>query len=94
MRSRYTAYVRRDETHLLRTWEASHRPESLNLDDPLWLGLEVLATQAGGAGDARGIVEFVAHYEDATGAVDAVRERSRFARQAGEWMYVDGTPPA
>ena len=45
MRSRYTAYVRRDEAYLLRTWEASHRPSSVDLDDTVWLGLEVLATE-------------------------------------------------
>jgi SEC-C motif domain protein len=94
MRSRYTAYVRRDEGYLLRTWEPSHRPGSLDLDDTIWLGLEVLATDAGDADDARGIVEFVAHYEDTNGAVDAMRERSRFARVDGAWVYVDGeTPP-
>ena len=94
MRSRYTAYVRRDEAYLLRTWEASHRPESLDLDDARWLGLEVLETEAGGADDSRGIVEFVAHYEDGAGAVNAVRERSRFARVDGAWVYVDGDLPA
>jgi SEC-C motif-containing protein len=93
MRSRYTAYVRRDEAYLLRTWEPSHRPQALDLDDTIWLGLEVLATDAGGAHDARGIVEFVARYEDTNGAVDAVRERSRFVRVAGGWVYVDGETP-
>ncbi len=90
MRSRYTAYVRRDEAHLLRTWKASRRPESLDLDDTVWLGLEVVATDAGGTADARGTVEFVARFQDASGAVDAVRERSRFERVAGAWVYVDG----
>ena len=93
MRSRYTAYVRRDEAYLLRTWKASRRPESLDLDDTIWLGLEILATDLGGADDTRGTVEFVAHYEDTHGAVDAVRERSRFARVAGAWVYVDGETP-
>ncbi len=90
MRSRYTAYVRRDEAYLLRTWEASHRPAALEMDDDAWLGLEVLATEAGGADDREGIVVFVARYQDQAGVVAEVRERSRFARQAGEWLYVDG----
>ncbi len=90
MRSRYTAYVRRDEPYLLRTWEVSHRPESVDVDDIVWLGLDVVETQAGGADDSRGVVEFVAHYEAAGGAVESMRERSRFARVAGEWLYVDG----
>ncbi|NTV40150.1 MAG: hypothetical protein HGA51_09410 [Demequinaceae bacterium] len=94
MRSRYTAYVRRDEAYLLRTWEAAHRPESLDLDDTVWLGLEVLATEAGSADDAHGIVEFVASYLDDRGAVERLRERSRFARAGGSWQYVDGDATA
>lgn len=93
MRSRYTAYVRRDEAYLLRTWKASHRPESLDLDDTIWLGLEILETDAGGADDARGTVEFVARYEYASGAVGVLRERSRFKRVGGAWVYVDGETP-
>ena len=54
MRSRYTAFVRRDTAYLLRTWKASRRPESLDLDETTWLGLEVLSTDAGGAEDTRG----------------------------------------
>ena len=90
MRSRYTAYVRRDEAYLLRTWEASHRPSSIDLDDTVWLGLEVLATEAGGEEDAEGIVEFVARYQAPTGGISELRERSRFARDRTAWVYVDG----
>jgi len=90
MRSRYTAYVRRDEAYLLRTWAASHRPSSVDLDDTVWLGLEVLATEAGGEEDAEGIVEFVARYQAPTGAVAELRERSRFVRDVGAWVYVEG----
>ncbi len=93
MRSRYTAYVRRDEAYLLRTWEASHRPPSLDLDDTVWLGLEVLSVEAGSASDAEGVVEFVAHFHEPTGGVAELRERSRFAREEGAWVYVDGETP-
>ncbi len=93
MRSRYTAYVRRDEAYLLRTWDAARRPQALDLDDTVWLGLEVLAADAGGADDADGFVDFVARYEGHSGAVDAVRERSRFARDDGAWIYIDGETP-
>lgn len=93
MRSRYTAYVRRDETYLLRTWKAAHRPDTIDLDDTAWLGLEVLAADAGGTGDAEGIVEFVARYQAPTGAVAELRERSRFKRDGGDWVYVDAETP-
>lgn len=90
MRSRYTAYVRRDEAYLLRTWEASHRPSNLGFDDTVWLGLEVLAADAGGPTDTTGTVAFVARYQRPDGSVDVLRETSRFVREAGEWLYVDG----
>ena len=89
MRSRYTAYVRRDEAYLLRTWQAAHRPAVLGFDDTVWLGLDVLAADAGGPGDATGTVTFLAHYQRPDGAVEALREISRFVRENGEWMYVD-----
>lgn len=90
MRSRYTAYVRRDEAYLLRTWHPSTRPAALGLDDTAWLGLDVIATEAGCEGDATGVVEFEARHVDGGGAVATLRETSRFAREGGAWLYVDG----
>lgn len=89
MRSRYTAHVRRDEAYLLRTWEVSHRPLSLDVGDTVWLGLDVLAADAGGPGDATGTVRFVARYQRPDGSVEALYETSRFVRDRGEWMYLD-----
>lgn len=89
MRSRYTAYVRRDRDYLLRTWDEADRPADLALDSVTWLGLEVLAVSGGGASDTRGTVTFAAHYEDASGA-GTLRETSRFEHRDGEWVYVDG----
>ncbi len=90
MRSRYTAYVRRDEAYLLRTWHPTTRPASLDLDGPTWLGLDVLATAAGGIGATTGEVTFVAHYEDDDGVPTALRETSRFVKDGDAWLYVDG----
>lgn len=90
MRSRYTAYVRRDAGHLLRSWHGSTAPESITLDDAVWLGLDVVGTEAGGPDDAAGTVTFVAHYQRADGSLEALRETSRFDRERGEWRYVDG----
>lgn len=90
MRSRYTAYVRRDEPYLLRTWDASHRPESLEFDDTVWLGLKVLAADAGSPDDATGTVAFVANYQRPDGSLGALREASRFVREADAWVYLDG----
>ncbi len=92
MRSRYAAYVRGREDYLLRTWHASTRPPALALgDEPIkWWGLKVLHAQAGGVGDDQGIVEFVARYKTG-GRAARLHEISRFVREDGQWLYVDGT---
>ncbi len=98
MRSRYTAYVRRDVDHLRATWDRATHPARLDLDDDVtWLALEVLdadadpaagsATRAGGRTAA---VTFVATYRGADGRVRRMRERSRFVRRGDRWFYVDG----
>jgi SEC-C motif-containing protein len=89
MRSRYTAYVRRDARHLLRTWHPSTAPDSVDVDDAVWLGLEVLATESGGADDAKGSVAFVARYQLRGGSLEELRETSRFVRERGDWLYLD-----
>ena len=93
MRSRYTAYARGDESYLLASWHASTRPAALDLAADAgvvkWLGLEVLATEAGGVADAEGRVEFVARYK-VGGKAERLHERSRFLREDGRWFYVSG----
>jgi SEC-C motif-containing protein len=90
MRSRYSAFAVGDPAHLLATWHSSTRPRTLELEPGVrWLGLEVLATSGGGLLAAEGTVEFRAHH-----VVDGVRgaqhENSRFAREDGQWRYLDG----
>ncbi|WP_408630031.1 YchJ family protein [Actinomycetospora lemnae] len=90
MRSRYTAFVRGDVDHLLRTWHPDTRPATLELDPGVrWTGLEVLERVGGGPFDAEGVVEFRAHHERG-GRAGVQQERSRFLRDAGRWVYVDG----
>lgn len=92
MRSRYTAYVLGAEDYLLDTWHVSTRPGRLGLADAAavkWLGLEVLRVEAGGAGDAEGIVEFVARCKP-PGRAQRLHETSRFVREDGRWFYLDG----
>ena len=88
MRSRYSAFVRREVDYLLATWHASTRPPQLTLEPGArWLGLEVRAHQM--QGDAHAEVEFVARWRVAGRAVRQ-HERSRFVREGGRWFYVDG----
>ncbi|WP_249605113.1 YchJ family metal-binding protein [Chromobacterium sp. IRSSSOUMB001] len=93
MRSRYTAYARGDEAYLLASWHPSTRPQALDLAADAgvvkWLGLEVLATEAGAEADTEGWVEFAARYK-VSGKAERMRERSRFAREDGRWFYVSG----
>ncbi|MDR6866117.1 SEC-C motif-containing protein [Microbacterium resistens] len=90
MRSRYTAFARRDEAYLLRSWHPSTRPSSLDLDDGVrWLGLEILGTEAGGPFDREGVVSFIARYRDGAER-GALHEVSRFTREGREWRYLDG----
>lgn len=90
MRSRYTAFVRGHENHLFRTWHPATRPAEVRADPgTTWLGLEVLRTEAGGAEDGTGVVEFVARYRAADGP-HVLRETSRFERRGGRWVYRDG----
>jgi SEC-C motif domain protein len=95
MRSRYTAFVLRDEPYLLATWHASTRPQQIGFEpDAKWLGLEVRAHRATDAEHAE--VEFVARYRrggaTSSGQAAAVRlhERSRFVREGGRWYYLNG----
>ena len=91
MRSRYTAYVLEDADYLLATWDAAHRPPRLSFgpEKTEWLGLRILGTEAGGAADDTGVVEFAARFRQ-HGSEHELCERSRFRREAGAWIYVDG----
>ncbi|NWG39888.1 MAG: zinc chelation protein SecC [Hydrogenophilaceae bacterium] len=89
MRSRYTAYTRRDAPYLLATWHPDTRPASLDLDEPplpAWIGLDVIRHQQ--QDDSHAIVEFVARYKINSRAFK-LHETSRFLRQADQWFYLD-----
>jgi len=104
MRSRYSAHVLARIDYLV----ATHDPESRAAVDRAaverwarqseWLGLAIVARQAGGPGDDAGVVEFKATYRQPGGAVVVHHERSRFRRRDGRWFYRDGDavkpPPA
>jgi SEC-C motif-containing protein len=89
MRSRYSAFVLERAVYLLESWAASHRPERIEFDIATkWLGLDVRAYQPTGANTAE--VEFVARQKPPAGPAVRLHERSRFVREAGRWLYVDG----
>lgn len=95
MRSRYSAYAmvqgrgtapRGLLEHLMKTWHPSTAPGELELGPMTWTGLDVLHHQA--SADAA-VVEFVAHHK-VNGRAGKLHEVSRFVREAGAWLYVDG----
>lgn len=91
MRSRYCAYVLKDEDYLLRTWHVSTRPRELGLHNgaPIkWLGLKVVTTLASVSANET-LVEFVARYT-VNGKAERLRENSRFTFENGRWFYVEG----
>ncbi|MVO90780.1 hypothetical protein GPA10_40100 [Streptomyces sp. p1417] len=90
MRSRFTAFARRDEAYLLRTWHPRTRPPRVEFDPAMrWTGLDIEETTDGTAFHTIGTVTFRARYTDG-GRPDALHERSRFERVDGAWVYVDG----
>jgi SEC-C motif domain protein len=90
MRSRFSAYALGLAEHVRRTWDPATRPDPLELgDDITWRRLQIVDTSRGGADDAEGVVEFRASYRSAEGA-GLLHERSRFRRDGGGWLYVDG----
>ncbi|MCI6584239.1 MAG: YchJ family metal-binding protein [Mobiluncus porci] len=90
MRARYSAFVKRREDYLLRSWHPRTRPAEVLGDTGMtWKGLEILEVRGGGIGEETGEVEFVAHYE-LGGVRRTLQERSRFVRRGGRWVYLDG----
>ena len=88
MRSRYSAFAVGDAAYLLRTWHPATRPSDLDLDPAVrWTRLDVVGTSGGGPFDTDGTVEFLAHHRT-DGVAGRHHERSRFAREAGRWLYV------
>ncbi|MDF1642622.1 MAG: YchJ family metal-binding protein [Pseudomonadales bacterium] len=91
MRSRFSAYVLADESYLLKTWHSDTRPQQLDLDqrEQQWKRLKIVDTELGQADDETGIVEFIATFK-INGRAEHLHERSRFSRQNGQWVYLDG----
>ncbi|WP_254938575.1 YchJ family metal-binding protein [Cyanobium sp. Morenito 9A2] len=101
MRSRYSAFALALQEsgaidHLLRTHpepgisERQRRRElQATCAQTRWLELMVLASRAGGSGDAEGTVEFQARWSQ-HGHSGVLAEHSRFGRgPEGQWLYLE-----
>lgn len=97
MRSRYSANAllarapRDLGEYLFQTWDPATRPSLAELSEPgpQWVRLQVLAA-SGGPFDDAATVEFVALYRAEDGTRQRLHELSRFRREAGRWLYIDG----
>lgn len=91
MRSRFSAYARRDVDYLLATWDASKRPANIDFskETAQWQKLTIVDTKKGGAQDSKGIVEFKAYYRQ-DGEDYFMHEISRFVKSDSRRRYLDG----
>jgi SEC-C motif-containing protein len=107
MRSRYSAYVQKNEPYLLSTWHHTTRPNDPIIDQNekiQWLGLEVKSALRLRQRKANlpeqsdsDTVEFVARFR-VGGRAHRLHEVSRFVREPGDggamrWFYLDGSFP-
>ncbi|WP_067562605.1 YchJ family protein [Nocardia acidivorans] len=90
MRSRFSAFAVGDEAYLLRSWDPSTRPAEVDFDPGMrWERLEILGSTGGGPFHTEATVEFRAHYR-VGGVAGDMHENSRFRRDDGAWVYLDG----
>ncbi|WP_432321358.1 YchJ family protein [Yersinia enterocolitica] len=100
MRSRYSAYVKKNVDYLIATWHPDCNAEQWrdgiiqSFSNTTWQGLNVIAEMAGDQ-DNEAFVEFIARFKDANSTqVSAMHERSRFLRIKEHWYYIDGIRPS
>jgi SEC-C motif-containing protein len=87
MRSRYAAFALGKRDYLLATWHPTTRPARLELTPgEEWLLLRVIAARE--TGDTA-TVEFTARSRLGQ-TTRTIHELSRFVRENGRWLYVDG----
>ena len=92
MRSRYSAYALNDSKYIYKSWSKTTRPSKKSLKQEaitVWSGLTIISTELGTLFDSEGVVTFVAHFES-DGRSQRLHETSRFIRENGRWVYLDG----
>ena len=87
MRSRYSAYVLKNERYILESWHTSTRPESLELahDSTQWEKLKIISSEGK-------YVQFVAYFIQNNlndKATYALTEVSHFVKEE-KWFYLNG----
>lgn len=99
MRSRYSAYAKREVDYLYTSlhpkarenYDAKSTRDWANSTE--WQNLEIVTTEKGTAKDEEGTVEFIASYKE-NGTDKKHHEVSLFKKENGVWYFVDGRLPA
>lgn len=95
MRARYTAYTMADTEFIFNTTHTDHRDgydhasTKAWAQDSEWLGLEIVATEAGCSEDQEGTVEFIATFQT-NDVVQKHHELGRFSKQDDAWLFTTG----
>ncbi len=94
MRSRYSAFCKKNIEYLIATSHPSRR----KLDDrqqlertcetTQWLALKMIAASIDKTHPDTGVVEFVAFYQ--AQVIGQLHEKSTFVREKGQWYYLKG----
>ncbi len=99
MRSRYSAYVKKEVAYIVQTIHPRQRKEIDEegirawAEKTDWQSLEIVNTEKGGAEDREGTVEFIAHYKEKMLA-SKHHEIAKFKKYKEKWYYVDSDFPA
>jgi SEC-C motif-containing protein len=95
MRSRYSAYVKKEISYIFTSLHPDHRADYDESSSRAWAeraewqGIRILKTVAGGADDTEGQVEFVVSYTE-NGLKQEHHELSTFRKKDGVWYFATG----
>lgn len=95
MRSRYSAYVKKEISYILTSLHPDHRADYDEKSSRAWAeraewhGIKILKTVAGGVDDSEGQVEFVVSYLE-NGLRQEHHELSTFQKKDGDWFFATG----
>ncbi len=95
MRSRYSAYVKKEIGWLLASLHPDHRSDFDEAssrawaDRATWHGIEIVNSVKGGPDDTEGQVEFAVSFTE-NGTTQEHRELSSFEKKGGAWYFTNG----
>ena len=98
IRSRYSAYVKKEIDYIADTVHPEHRQDDSRktikewAESTQWHKLEIIECSQGGSEDIEGTVEFVADYTE-KGKKKKHHELALFKKQEDKWYFFDGQTP-